>query len=332
MNAELTKAKSTANKVKIPKMNGRMKRYLPSIVASIILLMIGQILSHGFASVHNIANILTVASILAIAVIAQTLVILAGGEGIDLSVGAVMSMGALLGPMLTGGESSHLPLAILGLAIIGGITGLINGIGIQWFKIPPLLMTLIMVSVINGFTLAYTKGQPASSLPQMLLNINKPFIGPVTWLTVITILLFVLGGFLLKQSRYGRALYVTGSNRRAAEICGIHVNLVVVMTYVISGIVGILAGLVLVGYTGSAQLEMASDYTLLSVAAVVIGGTKLKGGEGSLVGGALGSIVLVMLTSVLVAVGMPAGVRQLIQGLALLVILILYSRSPKLRQ
>lgn len=309
-----------------------LKLYMPAILAVICLIIIGRSVNSGFLSVGNVGNILTLTGILAIAVIAQTLVILSGGEGIDMSVGAVMSMGALFGPMLTGGESSKLVIATVIIMVMGALIGMINGIGIQAFKVPPLIMTLIMASVINGFALAYTSGQPVLSIPQALLNVSKPIIGPIAWLPILTLVILIIMELILGKSRYGHMLYLTGSNRRAARLCGINVNFVVVGTYMLVGLIGMVAGLVLVGYAGSAQMEMANDYTLLSIAAAVIGGTKLTGGEGTLVGGIFGSLVLVILTSVLVVLGVGAGVRECIQGVVLMVILVLYSRAPRLRQ
>ncbi|MBH8605482.1 ABC transporter permease [Thermoactinomyces sp. CICC 10522] len=310
----------------------RKNIYIPSIIACIVLLMLGQIISPGFAALNNIGNILAVASILAIAAVGQTLVIVSGGEGIDLSVGAVMSMGALLGASFIHGKASNLPIAIVLLVLIGALVGFINGFGIQRFGIPPLVMTLIMTSVVNGFTVAYTKGQPSGAIPKVLLAVGQPIVGPIRWLLVLTIVVLVIFGLIMNMTLFGKRLFLVGSNRNAAILSGIQVNRTVILTYMISGIISALAGLILVGYTGNAQLQMASDYTLLSIAAVVIGGTKLVGGEGTLIGSAFGAIVLTMLTSVLVAIGFPPGVRQLVQGLTLLVILIAYSREPKLRQ
>jgi ribose transport system permease protein len=306
--------------------------YLPSIFASIVLLVLGQIISPGFAALNNIGNILAVASILAIAAVAQTLVIVSGGGGIDLSVGAVMSMGALLGANFIHGEVSNLPFAIVLLLLIGALIGCMNGFGIQLFGVPPLVMTLIMTSVVNGCTVAYTKGQPSGTIPDLLLAIGQPVVGPIRWLLILAIVVLVIFGFMMNMTSFGKRLFLVGSNRNAATLSGIQVHRTVIFTYMIAGMISALAGLILVGYAGNAQLQMASDYTLLTIAAVVIGGTKLTGGKGSLVGGALGAIVLMMLTSVLVAIGLPSGIRQLLQGLTLLVILIAYSREPKLRQ
>ncbi|MCL6625237.1 ABC transporter permease [Alicyclobacillus shizuokensis] len=306
--------------------------YLPSVIASLVLLGLGQVISPGFADFNNIGNILAVASILAIAAVGQTMVIVSGGEGIDLSVGAVMSMGALLGASFIHGEASRLPIAVVLLVLIGAAIGYINGFGIQWVGIPPLVMTLIMTSVVNGFTVAYTKGQPSGAIPKVLLAVGQPIVGPIRWLLVLAIAILVAFGIIMNKTSYGKRLFLIGSNRNAALLSGISVRGTVTVTYMISGVIGALAGLILVGYTGNAQLQMASDYTLLSIAAVVIGGTKLAGGEGTLVGAALGAIVLTMLTSVLVAVGLPQGVRELVQGLTLLLILVAYSRAPRLRQ
>ncbi|WHH59041.1 ABC transporter permease [Petroclostridium sp. X23] len=308
------------------------KAYFPSIIASIVLIIVGQILSPGFASINNIGNILTMASILAIATIGQSIVIISGGDGIDLSVGAIMTMGALIGPMVTRGEVSRLPLALFVLIILGAFVGLVNGVVIQKLKIPALVTTLIMASVVDGFTLGFTHGQPSVTIPTLLLAVGKPLLGPIRTLLVIAVILIIIMELVLRKSVYGRSLYLTGCNRRASQLCGLHVNSIVITTYMAAGIISILAGLLLVGYTGSGQLKMGSDYTLLSIAAVVIGGTKLTGGKGTLVGGALGAIVLILLTSILVAIGMPAGVRSFIQGMTLLIILISNSRAPKLRQ
>lgn len=306
--------------------------YLPSILASLLLLILGQLLSPGFASFHNVGNILAVASILALATIGQTIVIVSGGGGIDLSVGAVMSMGALLGASFITGESEKLPFAILMLLLIGALIGFINGIGIQRFHVPPLVMTLIMTSVVNGFTVAYTKGQPSGTIPDLLLAIGKPIVGPIRGLLVLAIVALIIFSFILNKTAFGQRLFLVGSNQHAASLSGIRVGHTIVLSYMIAGMISSIAGLILLGYAGNAQLQMANDYTLLSIAAVVIGGTKLTGGKGSLIGAALGAIVLTMLTNVLTAIGLPAGVRQLIQGLTLLTILIAYSREPKLRQ
>ncbi|WP_246026075.1 ABC transporter permease [Peribacillus cavernae] len=328
MNIEKSAPKPSSTKM----IRNKLKPYIPSLSIIVLLLILGQILSPGFASLGNIGTIVSISTVLAIAAIAQTLIIISGNEGIDLSIGAVMSMGALLGAVLSKGMNTEIWYTVLILIGIGIIIGLINGIAIQFINIPPLVMTLGMTSVVNGFALAYTKGLPSGGAPEILVKLGIGHLGPIRWMLILGIVLIIALELVLRKTRYGKTLYLVGSNRMAAIISGISVNKTVLLTYVIASVAGTLGGLVLLGYVGSAQLEMGKDYALLSIAAVVIGGTSLTGGQGTYLGSALGSVVLVLLTSVLVAVGMPPGVRVLLQGLILLLILLIYSREPKLRQ
>ncbi|MBX5435748.1 MAG: ABC transporter permease [Alicyclobacillaceae bacterium] len=312
--------------------NSKFRIYIPVLSASVALLILGQILSPGFASASNIGNLLATAVVLAIASFGQTLVVISGQEGIDLSIGAMMSMGALIGVQVSDQSSLGLWGAVLLLIGTGALVGLIHAVCIQFLRIPPLVMTLGMATVVDGFALAYTKGLPSGTAPKLLTAIGIGHVGPIRTLLLFGIAMVVIGEFVLRRTRYGRNLYLAGSNRMAAALSGIHVNVVVFVTYVIAGIAGTLGGLVMLGFVGTAQLGMGDGYTLLSIAAVVIGGTALAGGEGTFLGSALGAVVLTILTSVLLAVGMQEGVRELIQGAILLLVLAIYSRAPKLRQ
>ncbi|WP_435083636.1 ABC transporter permease [Ohessyouella blattaphilus] len=308
--------------------------FLPAIIGSIGLLFLGQILSSGFLSMNNISSILMTTSILAMASISQAAVIISGGSALDMSIGAIMSMTALFGPMITLG-SGKLSLAVMvpAVLIMGAIVGLINGIGAQILKVVPLVMTLIMATVVNGFSIMITKGQPSVTVSHELQSISKTLFGPFRILPVIVIILLIfLEVLFLRKSRYGRALFLAGNNTNAANLCGLNSKRIIILAYIFGGAIAGLSGLMLVGYAGTAQMNMAESYTMLSVAAVVIGGTKLTGGKGTFVGGALGALVLVLITNILQALNMAAGLRSLIQGIILLTILMANSRAPKLRQ
>ncbi len=308
--------------------------YLPAISVSVVLLIVGQILTKGFLSQNNISSIMMTTAILTLASMAQAAVVISGDMGLDMSVGAIMSLTALFGPMIIFKSNAiTMIVAVVSVVLMGAFVGLLNGIGVQYLKIVPLVMTLIMSSVVNGFALFITKGQPSVSVSKTLQGVGAVVFGPLRVLTLIVIiLLFVLEIFMLRRSKYGRSLFLAGNNRNAADLCGINSRKVILIAYVFSGLISGLAGLMLVGYAGSAQMQMANQYTMLSVAAVVIGGTNLAGGKGSLIGGALGSLVLILITNILQALNMPAGLRSLIQGIILVGILMINSRSPKLRQ
>lgn len=316
---------------KVRKMNNP---YLPAIAGSILLMILGQSLSTGFLSINNISSILMTTSILTMASIGQAAVIISGDSGLDMSIGAIMSMTALFGPMTALGSGAvSFVLMVPATLLMGAAVGLLNGIGVQILKVVPLVMTLIMSNVVNGFSIFVTKGQPSVTVSPALQSISKTLFGPFRILpVVILILLIVLEILFLRKSRYGRSLFLAGNNKNAANMCGINSRAVIILAYVFAGAIAGLAGLMLVGYAGTAQMNMAGSYTMLSVAAVVIGGTKLTGGKGTFIGGALGALVLILITNILQALNMAAGLRSLIQGIILIVILMVNSRAPKLRQ
>lgn len=309
-----------------------IKTYLPAIVSCVVLLVLGQVLSPGFASAKNISSILTQASILGIAAIGQAIVFFAGNSGIDLSMGATVTMGALFGAMVSDGKDSMIPVAILVIVLIGATIGLANGMGIQVLKVPALAMTLAMTAVVDGFTLFYTQGMPSYGIPETISSVGRPLLGQLRPVMIIVLALIVAMEFIMRKSSFGRSIYLIGSNRKAAQLCGISVNITAIMAYVISGIFAALCGYILVGYTGSGQITMGNSYTMSTISAVVIGGVSVAGGRGTFIGAALGCIVLILLQSVLVALGLQAGVRTFFQGLILILVLIANCRDAKLRQ
>jgi ribose transport system permease protein len=315
------------------KKNYNFKVYLPPIIISIVLLVIGQLINPGFASINNIGNILAIASVLAIGAAGQTLVIISGGDGIDLSIGAMMSMGAVIGSGVMAGLNTNVPLTFVVVMVAGALFGFISSSGIWWIGIPPLVMTLAMGSVVDGFTMAVSQGRPFGSASSFILNIGGGrLFGPIRWLLVVAIAFVIVFELILRKTKYGNALFLTGNNRAAAKISGIKVGKIVITTYMLAGMMGALGGMFLLSSVGTAQMQMGTEYTMLSVAAVVLGGTQLSGGKGTYIGTALGTIVLVALTNVLISIGMASGVRSWITGIVLVLILLVYSRQPKLRQ
>ena len=148
--------------------------YLPAIIGIIALLILGQTVTSGFLSINNISSILMTTAILTMASIGQAAVVISGDSGLDMSVGAVMSMTALFGPMiLVGSGSVSVLIMIPAVLFMGGCVGLLNGIGVQVIKIVPLVMTLIMSNVVNGFSIMITNGQPSVSVSKELQAISN---------------------------------------------------------------------------------------------------------------------------------------------------------------
>ena len=161
--------------------------------------------------------------------------------------------------------------------------------------------------------------------------IGRPLIGNLRTITVIVLVVLLLTQLYLTYSRYGKALFLVGSNRRAAKLSGIHVNLMVISAYALAGMYACVSGVLLVGWVGNGQMGMGESYTMMSVAASVIGGAKLSGGYGTVVGTALGAIAIILLSNLLIATGLSAGVRTFFEGFILILILLVNNRAPKLR-
>lgn len=308
-------------------------KILPAILSCIVFFILGGILSKGYSSAENLGNILASGSILALAAAGQTLVILSGNDGIDLSVGQVMSLTAVVTYMVLNGKDANIPLALILIVLIGAVIGFINGLGIVVVGLPPIVMTLGMSSVVQGMVLASNAGgTPVGKASPLLLEIGSGRFGPLRYLAIVGIIVVIIIEVVLQRSKYGHKLYLTGNNREAARLSGIGTKNLTIFTYLLSGVLSGLAGFILLGYAGTANLDLGGSYTTLTLAAVVIGGTQLSGGEGGYVGTFIGSVLMILLTTVLVSVGLSDSVREILVGVFLLLTLIAYARSPRLRQ
>src|SRR5690606_3723339 len=218
----------------------RLRRFLtPSAIAYglvLVLFVVGELLSPGFLSTRQVLNVLRVASFLGIVAAGQTLVVLSGGEGIDLSVGAVMSLAAVMTAHITQGRDALVLQALAQILAVGFALGAVNGVGVAFLRIPPLVMPLGMSGVVQGLPLLYTQGIPKGRAAPILNElVTSPWIGGIPGILVIWLGLAVLMSLLLGRTSFGRRLYAIGANRRAAALSGIHVRPMLVVIYGTSG-------------------------------------------------------------------------------------------------
>ena len=303
-----------------------------AITLIIFLLFLGNFISPGFASPNQIISLLIVASLLGIISAGQNLVILGGKEGIDLSVGGVVSIAAVVaGNVMDGSNAAILPAVVVTLSV-GALIGLINGIGVTFIKIPPLVMTLGMLGVLQGLLVVVRNGVPSGNAAPFLVHFaTKPFLNTfpgILWLWLIITLFLV---FLLKHTVYGLRIYAIGTNERAAKMTAVPVELIRVSLFVLSGMFSALAGICILGYSGSSFANIGEQYILPSIIAVVFGGTSLAGGKGGYVGTALGAILLIILQSILITIRIDESGRQMIFGATLLLLMVFYGRGKMLR-
>jgi ribose transport system permease protein len=304
-----------------------------ALILAVILFVIGGIVQPDFASYGQAMNILRLAAFLGIVAAGQTLVIISGGEGIDLSVGAVITLGAILVFRIGEGQNDQ---ALLALAIALGVglsIGAVNGLGITLLGIPPLVMTLGMTGVVQGLILVITGGRvEGGAAPWLTGLVSGSLVFGIPGVVLFWLILGVAMWLLLWRTAYGRRLFAVGTNRVTAQLSGVRVRRVVVLTYALSGLLAALGGVILLGYTQQVFLNLGNPYTLPSVAAVVVGGTLLAGGVGSYSGTMAGALVLTILTSLLTALDLPESVRLMVYGVTLLLLLSLYGRQKALRQ
>jgi ribose transport system permease protein len=211
--------------------------------------------------------------------------------------------------------------------------GLINGAGVAFLNIAPLVMTLGMAGVVSGLILVITQGNVSGAVaPIMTQLIARPVFQGIPGAILIWIVFAALMWLLIERTTYGRHLFAIGTNRTTARLSGIRVTAVVIGTYALSGMLAGLGGFLVVGNTGVVHIRIGDPFLFPSIAAVAVGGTLLTGGKGSYFGTMAGALVLTLITSLLTTMQMPESVRRMVLGATLLVMISIYGRQRGFRQ
>ncbi len=303
-----------------------------ALVLIAALLFLGNTLSPGFASGGQILRLLIVAALLGIVAAGQNLVILGGREGIDLSVGGVVSLSAIVAGNVMNGMDGGIPLAILACVATGALFGLFNGLGVTLLRIPPLVMTLGMLGVLQGLLVVIRQGIPSGrAAPALSEFVTRPFLFGLPGIIWLWIGVGLLMAFILHRTVFGQRIYAIGSNEQAAFMAGVPVRRTRIALFMLSGVFAAIAGLCLLGYSGSSFANVGEQYMLPSIIAVVFGGTPLSGGKGGYTGTMAGAVLLVVLQSILTTINIDESGRQMVFGATLLVLMLFYGRGRGLR-
>ncbi len=321
-------------------LNTKRIKLSPPVIAFLLalaLFLLSSFFIAGGTGLHGMAdrglNILRISAFLGIIAAGQTLVILSGGEGIDLSVGTTVTLAAMIAGWICNKQDQNVGIALLAALAVGTVIGLINGIGIAALKIHPLIMTLSVSGVTTGVMLAIYQGKVlGGSGPNMTRLISLPIFGGLSGAVFLWVFISILIWVLLTRTRYGKNLFAVGINRNAARLSGVRVPETVVIAYTLSGLLAALGGFALLGFTQTVYFTLGGAYLFPTIAAVVIGGTTLAGGEGSYWGTMSGALVLTVVDSILTSIQLSAPVRQIILGVILLVVITVYGRQRSLRQ
>lgn len=296
----------------------------------VVIILVAGILKPGFLTAKHLLTIAHDTSIIGIAAIGQTIVILTGG--IDLSVGATMLLTDAVGAMLLGGQNRITPILIcLGLGLLIGV---INGAGIAFLRIPPFIMTLGTMIILTGAIFIFAKTSGFSSPILRYLSVQK--VGNIPILIIVWLFLTAIMAVIMRLTVFGRETYAIGSNPIASYCSGIRNKIVTLKVYIISGIFAGIAGLFLLGYTGVPELTyrgggLGSNYTLTSIAAVIIGGTVFIGARGGIERTLFGVLVLKVLFSILTMMGISQSGQLITQGAIVILISGIYIRLEKSR-
>jgi ribose transport system permease protein len=292
-------------------------------LALAFVIVLGLTTTNGFAP-SRLLDIVGQDAQLGMAVIGQAVVMLTGG--LDLSIGPVMNLSSIVSAVAMDGSNGNIALAVVLTLLAGGAVGLVNGLLVSKLRIAPLLATLAVGTIVQGIYYVWTEGQPKGNVAPAFRSIADDRLLGVPVALLVWLALWAIVAFVLYRTTWGKGLYATGANPRAAWLSGIATDRKVIGAYVIAGLCAAVAGMQLTAYSGTASVNAADSYTLMTVAAAVIGGVAFVGGVGGLAGPFAGVLVLVFLNTILDTLNVPSAVQFIAQGLILIVMMLVTRR------
>ena len=281
----------------------------------LVIILILSIVSPVFFSTRNLLNILRQISVNGIIAVGATFVIISGG--IDLSVGSIVAMAGVIATSFAHPGDS-VPLAFLLGTLVGLAAGAINGFIVTKGKVAPFIVTLGMMTILRGLALVYTNGRPVINLSKGYNIIGGGYILGLPNPVIILIIILVFGIFTLHFTKYGRHVYAIGGNELSARVSGINTRLVIFGVYAIAGTLAGIAGVVITARVMTGSPVVGSGYELDAIAAVVIGGTSLSGGVGSIIGSFIGALIIGVINNGLDLLNVSAYNQQIIKGVIII--------------
>ncbi|MCD7898087.1 MAG: ABC transporter permease [Planctomycetaceae bacterium] len=305
---------------------GDVFRKFSAFFGLILLCLILTLLSDAFLKTTNIRNILSQVAVISVMAAGATFVILTGG--IDLSVGSILGLcGVLAAGVLKWSGSPAL--AIAACLFVGLACGVANGYLVSFLKLPPFVATLGIMSIARGFSFIYTQGKPISSFPPSFRYLGTGEFFGVPVLVIVTAIVYIASWYILRKTPFGRYVHAIGSNETATRLSGIHTNLNKALAYVICGGLCGFAALLFCGRINSAHPLSGQGYELNAIAAVVIGGTSLSGGRGSVGGTLIGALIMGVITNGLNLLNVDTYWQGVVLGVVIIIAVTIDMRSKK---
>ncbi|MDD5017493.1 MAG: ABC transporter permease [Eubacteriales bacterium] len=298
-------------------------------MAAIVMYVAAMIIVPGFGVGTHVRSLMLEASLIGIMALGQTFVIISGGA--DLSMPWTMTGSAVLLTSLSNQKDDNIIWIILLILALCTIVGMLNGLGVAYLKIPPMIMTLGMNSILQGALLVVLRGSTGGLAPQSIINLATGSLLGIPNLFIFWITLGFAASVLLHYSTYGHKLFALGNNEKAAYFTGIRVKRVKMMAYVISSLAPAITGILYAGRLGQSYLGMGDSFLFLTIIAVVLGGASPMGGSGSSIGTFAGTCILIVLKSFLASANLPTSAQDILNGIVLIVAIILMSGKNRKR-
>jgi ribose transport system permease protein len=312
-------------------LSGSAGRNIGLVIALLVIIIVGWITAgETFMNVENFITIVRFASILGVVAIGMTFVITAGG--IDLSVGSIIGLASVVASLswvqTASAQTTWLLMVVVAVAV-GALAGLVNGLVIAYGRVVPFIATLAMLVAARGLAEIFSdRHSQVVSVTGFLNFFRSDFIG-IPWLIWIFVLVAVIGWFLLSRTTYGRRTVAIGGNHEASRLAGLKVKRHTVSLYVLSGVAAGIAGVMFLARTTAGISTHGGLYELDAIAAVVVGGTLLVGGRGTIVGTVLGVLIFSTLTNVFTQNNLNTSVQAIVKGIIIVVAVLLQQRFAK---
>jgi len=292
----------------------RLMRDLGILPVLVIIVVLFSLSTDTFLSTNNLVNILRQASINIVLAVGMTLIILTGG--IDLSVGSTLAVTAVVGVMTSLNPAMQWGTVLFPL-LVGLVIGLINGVLVAYVKLPPFIATLGTMTTFRGVSYLIPDGTTVINNDLNFAWIGNDYLGPIPWLVVIAFVIVLLTWFLLRKTVLGVRTYAVGGNAQAARLTGIKVSFVLMFVYGVAGLLCGLAGVMTASRLYSASGLLGNGYELDAIAAVILGGTSVVGGIGSVAGTLVGALIMAVLNNGLTLMNVSFFWQMVIRGIVI---------------
>jgi ribose transport system permease protein len=302
----------------VPYRRLKMDRQIVGLLIFIaVIVIVMSFVSNRFLTYSNLMSVLEQSTFLMIVAFGMTFVLTVGG--IDLSVGSIVGIsGGMTAFMLQNGV--NIVVAILSGLLLGGVIGIINGLLITKLRITPFIATLAMMVILRGTLYVWTQSMPFGNFMQGGFDfLGQGRILSIQFPVIVAVLLFAFLLFLYRRMRFGRHIQALGSSEESVRVSGIHADKLHIKVYALSGVIAALVGILLASHLTYVGPDMGTNYELMAIAAVIIGGTSLAGGEGTLTGTALGVIILFLIENILNLLNVDPSWETLVIGVIILV-------------